>query len=192
MANMHCLTQKRVGLLGGSFDPPHKGHVHISKLALKRLALDEVWWVMSPGNPLKKRQPHPFKTRQQIAQSLIKDPRITITDFEYRISSNVTYDSIASLMRNYPRHKFIWLMGSDNLVQFHRWSHWRRILEAVPVVVFSRNGYDLKGLASKAAKMYLKSFVRAGFGRIGFDRPLPAWTLIKSPTVKISSSALRE
>ena len=119
------MTPQRIGLLGGSFNPAHDGHVHISQCALKRLQLDQVWWLVTPQNPLKPSEGMaPFQERLETARSFVSDPRITVSDFEYRIGSRYTIDALDSLFRNYPGVRFVWLMGADNLLEAHRWHRW--------------------------------------------------------------------
>ena len=122
-----------IGLLGGSFDPAHEGHVHITREALKRMGLDQVWWLVTPGNPLKARQPAPLADRILRAKAVMRDPRVKITALEARLGTRSTADTIDRLKSIYPGVTFVWLMGADNLVQFHKWGRWRDILRAVPV-----------------------------------------------------------
>jgi len=112
---------QRIGLLGGSFDPPHDGHVHITTAALKRFGLDRVWWLVSPGNPLKSQGPAPLPERMQAAQALMRHPRVTVTDIEARLGTRFTAETLQALQHRYPDVQFVWLMGADNLAQFHRW-----------------------------------------------------------------------
>jgi nicotinate-nucleotide adenylyltransferase len=127
-----------IGLFGGSFDPAHEGHVHLTHEAIKRLGLDRVWWLVTPGNPLKQHQPAPLADRLARARAVMQDPRVVITDLEARLKTRATVDTIEALRRIYPDVQFVWLMGADNLVQFHKWERWRDILRAVPVGVFAR------------------------------------------------------
>jgi nicotinate-nucleotide adenylyltransferase len=127
-----------VGLLGGSFDPAHEGHAHITREAMKRLGLDQVWWLVSPGNPLKARQPAPMAERIARGRVVMQHPRVKITDLEARLGTRYTYETVTRLQAVYPGVRFVWLMGADNLVQFHRWDRWRDILRSVPVAVLAR------------------------------------------------------
>ena len=127
-----------IGLLGGSFDPAHGGHAHITREAIKRLGLDRVWWLVTPGNPLKVRQPAPMADRLARARAVMGDPRVVITDLEARLGTRYTAETIERLQAIYPGVQFVWLMGADNLVQFHHWERWRDILRAVPVAVLAR------------------------------------------------------
>lgn len=122
-----------IGLLGGSFDPAHQGHVNITRSALARFGLDRIWWLVSPGNPLKSRRPAPIATRIAEARRLIHDPRVIITDIEARLGTVRTIDTIRALQGIYPQARFVWLMGSDNLVQFDQWEDWQEIAHRVPV-----------------------------------------------------------
>ena len=134
-----------IGLLGGSFNPPHDGHRLISELALHRLRLDRLWWLATPGNPLKSgaalTQMH---ARLEAAERLARDPRITITGFEAEIGSRYTWDTIAWLERRAAGVRFVWIMGADNLSQFHLWRHWRAIADLVPILVVDRPGSTLR------------------------------------------------
>ena len=121
-----------IGLLGGSFDPAHEGHVHITREAMKRFGLTRVWWLVSPGNPLKSRGPAPLGQRMARAQAIMRDPRVTVTDIEARLGTRYTAQTLAQLKARYPGARFVWLMGADNLAQFHRWQDWTWIMEHGP------------------------------------------------------------
>lgn len=143
-----------MGLLGGSFNPAHAGHLHISLVALKKLKLDEIWWLVSPGNPLKDPKTlASFEARFASAEKLATHPGIRVSDFEQRTGTRYTADTLAKLKKRYPRVQFVWLMGADNLAQFHRWQRWAWILSQVPVVVFDRAPYSH---GAKAAIAYHK------------------------------------
>lgn len=124
-----------VGLLGGSFDPAHDGHAHATREALRRFGLDRVWWLVSPGNPLKAHGPAPLALRMARARAVMRHPRVEVTDVEARLGTRHTAQTLAALGRLYPGVRFVWLMGADNLAQLHRWEDWRRIVEGVPVGV---------------------------------------------------------
>jgi nicotinate-nucleotide adenylyltransferase len=142
---------KRIGLLGGSFNPAHGGHRRISLFALRALGLDEVWWLVSPGNPLKpKAGMAPLSARLASAVRQAKGTRIRPTAIERELGSRYTADTLAKLARRYPKHRFVWLMGSDNLAQFHRWKDWRGVARAMPIAVIARPGYDHAACASPA------------------------------------------
>jgi len=192
MSTVKYQSKRRIGLLGGSFNPPHAGHIYISKLALKRMLLDEIWWMISPGNPLKKLKPTSFRHRKEIAESLIQDSRIVISDFEFKTNTHITSATITKLKQAYPRLDFFWLMGADNLIEFHKWEQWQTIFDAVPIVVFSRDYYDLKGITSKASRIYAPAFRPIWrFPKKYYPTP-PLWTFVKSSTLRISSTQIRE
>ncbi|MYG43255.1 MAG: nicotinate (nicotinamide) nucleotide adenylyltransferase [Rhodobacteraceae bacterium] len=188
---MICHKCRLVGLLGGSFNPPHQGHIHISNLALKLFGLDEVWWLVSPGNPLKIEKPASFQRRYERAQSIIHNPRIRVSDFEYAYRIHHTFETISKLNHRYPDHLFIWLMGSDNLVQFDQWKNWGWIFRNIPIAVLSRTKSDLPSLASKAARAFSQNYIPSNLARsIVYHEP-PVWTLVKTPNIHVSSSQYR-
>ncbi|MBE2275541.1 MAG: nicotinate-nucleotide adenylyltransferase [Rhodobacteraceae bacterium] len=178
-----------IGLLGGSFDPAHEGHVHITREALKRMRLDRVWWLVSPGNPLKARQPAPMADRIARARALMRDPRVVVTDLEARLHTRYTADTIARLQALYPGVTFVWLMGADNLAQFHRWDRWREIMARVPVGVLARPGAGLAARRSVAAQVFAGN--RVGRGETLGRRKPPAWVFVNVPMNAASSSAIR-
>ena len=178
-----------VGLLGGSFDPAHAGHVHITREAAKRLRLDRVWWLVSPGNPLKARAPAAMALRLARARQVMQDPGVVVTDLEARLGTRATIDTIRRLQAIYPGVRFVWLMGADNLVQFHRWSRWRAILAAVPVAVLARPGAGLAARLSVTARVYRPYEVTRPEG-LGARRA-PAWCFVNLPHNSASSSAIR-
>lgn len=178
-----------VGLLGGSFDPAHEGHAHITREAIKRLGLDRVWWLVTPGNPLKARQPAPMAERVAQARVVMDDPRVVITDLEARLGTRYTAETIAQLRAIYPGVRFVWLMGADNLVQFHRWERWRDVLRAVPVAVLARPGSGVSARLSVAARAFRVYQTVRGEG-LGHRRP-PAWAFVNLPLHGASSSEIR-
>jgi nicotinate-nucleotide adenylyltransferase len=178
-----------IGLLGGSFDPAHAGHVQLTREAIKRMRLDRVWWLVSPGNPLKARQPAPMAARLAQARAVMQDPRVVITGLEADLGTRATADTIDALRAIYPGVHFVWLMGADNLVQFHRWERWRDILRAVPVGVLARPGSGVAARLSVAARAFRVDRVALGEG-IGSRRP-PAWCFVNMPLNDLSSSAIR-
>lgn len=180
-----------IGLLGGSFDPAHAGHVHITELALKRFGLDRVWWLVSPGNPLKAHGPAPLSTRLIEARQIMQDPRVCVTGIEAQLGTRMTADTIAALQKLYPRVNFVWLMGADNLVQFDRWDRWQEIAARVPIGVIARPGWQIAARNSRAAQMMRRSRLPAekahGLGLM----KAPAWVMIDGPLNSLSSTALR-
>ena len=178
-----------IGLLGGSFDPAHDGHVHITEQALSRMGLDQIWWLVTPGNPLKARQPAPMADRIARAKAIMRDPRVKITDLEARLGTRYTAQTIRRLKAIYPRVKFVWLMGADNLVQFHKWEDWREIMRMVPVGVLARPGAGVAARTSVAARTFRGQ--RVGRGEWLGSREAPAWVFVNLPLNKASSTAIR-
>lgn len=181
----------RIGLLGGSFDPAHEGHVHITEEALRRFDLDRVWWLVSPGNPLKARQPAPLGQRIRDGRALMGDPRVIVTGLEAGLRTRMTADTIAELQRIYPGVRFVWLMGADNLVQFSQWDRWREIAARVPMGVMARPGSRLAARNSVAAQV-LRPYRLPEFRarELALSDP-PAWVMINVPMSNLSSTALR-
>ena len=180
-----------VGLLGGSFDPPHGGHVQITQEAMQRLGLDWVWWVVSPGNPLKKEGPAPLPVRIAAARALVRHPRVKVTDLEARLGTRYTAETLERLIPRYPGVRFVWLMGSDNLAQFHRWRDWRRIMGTVPVAVLARPGAKLSARFAPAARAFRGAQLNEGEARMLARRGAPAWVVLNMPLNPLSSSAIR-
>lgn len=180
-----------VGLLGGSFDPAHEGHAHATREALRRFGLDRVWWLVSPGNPLKAHGPAPLALRMARARAVMRHPRVEVTDVEARLGTRHTAQTLAALGRLYPGVRFVWLMGADNLAQLHRWEDWRRIVEGVPVGVLARPGLRVSARRSVAAAVYARARLRPGEApRLARAEP-PAWCLVNMPMLDVSSSAIR-
>ncbi len=178
-----------IGLLGGSFDPAHSGHVHITREALKRMGLDRVWWLVSPANPLKARQPAPMRDRLARARKVMQDPRVVVTDLEVLLGTRFTAETIARLQAMYPGVRFVWLMGADNRVQFHKWERWKDILRAVPVGVLARPGSGVAARLSVAARAF--RVARVGRGEELGTRRAPAWCFVNLPLDETSSSEIR-
>lgn len=183
----------RIGLLGGSFNPAHDGHVHISRMALKHLRLDEVWWLVSPQNPLKSAEGMGrFEDRMRHAEQIAAaDGRIRVSDLERRMNTRFTADSLIELVRRHPQHRFVWIMGADNLLQVHRWHRWPRIFHTVPVAVFARPTYSFRALTGKAASRFARYRTPGGRARHLADRKPPAWVFIWTRTNPQSATKLR-
>ncbi len=180
-----------VGLLGGSFDPPHAGHVHITLAALKRFRLDQVWWLLSPGNPLKTAGPAPIERRMVAARRLMDHPRVVISDFEARIGTRHTAQTLQALMVRQPGVRFVWLMGADNLATLHHWQNWQWIMENVPVGVMARPGDRISARTSPAANRYERWRLRGRASAVLARQSTPAWCFINLPMVDQSSSRIR-
>jgi nicotinate-nucleotide adenylyltransferase len=182
---------RQIGLLGGSFDPPHAGHVHITRWALRAFRLHEIWWLVSPGNPLKCNGPAALSRRMAACHALMAHPRVRVTDLEARIGTRYTADTLAHLQRRYPRLRFVWLMGADNLVGLHRWERWQWIMDTMPVGVLARPGEQLRASSAPAARRYTRHRVPSHeAGRLA-SLQAPAWTLLTGAMSAQSSTALR-
>lgn len=182
----------RTGLLGGSFNPAHAGHRWISLFAAKALGLDEVWWLVSPGNPLKPRAGMaPLPVRLRSAQKAARRSIIRPTAIEQKLGTRYTVDTLAKLARLHPEREFIWLMGADNLAQFHDWKDWRRIARTMPIAVIARPGYDARAQASRAMSWF-RGFVRPRATARNWTtwRP-PALVLLRFRPDNSSATALR-
>lgn len=180
-----------IGLLGGSFDPPHQGHVHITKAALRRFGLDRVWWMVSPGNPLKMTGPAPIAQRLGAARAIMDHPRVLVTEIERRLGTRYTAETLLALKRRYPAVRFVWLMGADNLSQFHRWQNWEWIIENVPIGVLARPGDRLSARVSKTARIYRHAKLpKHAAHTIGLATS-PAWSFVNLPMSDKSSTAIR-
>jgi nicotinate-nucleotide adenylyltransferase len=183
----------RIGLLGGSFDPAHEGHRHISLAALKRLGLDRVWWLVSPGNPLKDATTLPeLAERVAAARAIAHHPRIAVTGFEGALGSIHTVDAVKFLKRRFPEVNFVWLMGADNLVSFHHWRAWEELFRLVPIAVFDRPGFGLKARAGKAAQRFAAARIDESDAALLALLEPPAWTFLTLPLSGLSSTGLRD
>jgi nicotinate-nucleotide adenylyltransferase len=182
----------KIGLLGGSFNPSHEAHLAVTRLALRRLGLDRVWWLVTPGNPLKDtRALAPLAERLAAARRLAAHPRIDVTDLEAAIGTRFTADTIAWLTRRFPAVRFVWIMGADNLAQFDRWQNWRAIAEAVPIAVVDRFGASYAATASPAAQALAAARIREDDARSLADRKPPAWVYLHGLKSPLSSTAIR-
>lgn len=181
----------RIGLLGGSFDPAHEGHVHITKMAMKALGLDRVWWLVSPGNPLKTQGPAPMMARIRQAKAVLHDPAVLVTGIELALSTRLTADTIKALKRHYPSTRFVWLMGADNLVQFDQWERWQEIASNVPICVLARPGARMEARFSKAARILAKYRLPQEEALLLPDARPPAWVMLNIPLSDQSSTAIR-
>jgi nicotinate-nucleotide adenylyltransferase len=178
-----------IGLFGGSFDPAHGGHVHLTRQAMARMGLDGVWWLVTPANPLKARQPAPMANRLARAKAVMVHPRVKITALEADLGTRATADTIHRLLALYPGVQFVWLMGADNLVQFHKWGRWRDILRSVPVGVLARPGHGVAARLSVAAQAFRAH--RAARGETLRGHAPPVWCFVNMPMVDVSSSEIR-
>lgn len=182
-----------IGILGGSFNPAHDGHLHISQEALRRLKLRQVWWLVSPQNPLKSvRGMAALPDRVEAARRIARDPRIQVTDLEADLRSHYTVDTLRLLKRRFPRARFVWLMGADNMVQVSRWHRWTGLFQTVPVAVFDRDTYAKKAVTGVAARRFARNRVvgRRVSGLAG--QSAPAWAFLPIRRHPASATDLRD
>jgi len=183
---------KNIGLLGGSFDPPHKGHLYISLEAKKILKLDEIWWLVTPQNPLKINQPASYSERVKNCKIMTKNIPIQIKEIEKKINSQFSYQTIKYLNNHYKNINFFWLMGADNLINFHQWQNAHRIFNEIPIVVFRRYGYNQQALKSYISNLYKNFRLKNKNIHIDNFNQLPAWTIIQNKEIRISSTEIRK
>jgi nicotinate-nucleotide adenylyltransferase len=187
----HARGQK-IGLFGGTFDPPHQAHLAACLLAMKRLGLDRVWWMVTPGNPLKDtRHLASLEQRMAAVRAMTRHPRIDVTGFEADIGTRYTYDTIAYVRRRCPGVNFVWIMGADNLRSFSRWERWRDIADMIPIAVVDRLGPSLYASQSRAAQAMAASRIPEQKARSLPLRKPPAWVFLHGLKSPLSSTALR-
>ena len=181
-----------IGLLGGSFDPPHEGHVHITKLALKFFNLSKIWWLVCPENPIKSVTPSDVNSRFLASKKIMKHPSVVITDLERKFKTKYTFQTLIKLKKLYPSTKFVWLMGADNLINFHHWKNWDWIMKNIPVGVLARPEEQIKAGLSRTA-------IKFGNYRLPKEKSIilsnyipPVWTLSTGPMRNISSTEIRK
>jgi nicotinate-nucleotide adenylyltransferase len=183
----------QVGLFGGSFNPPHAGHALVADIALRRLALDQVWWMVTPGNPLKNgRELAPLAERLHLSEDITKNPRIKVTAFEAAHHIRFTADTLALVRARNPGVDFVWIMGADSLRDFHRWQRWREIMMTFPIAVIDRPGATLSFLSSVVAKTFDYARIDERDAQQLARMRAPAWTFIHGPRSPLSSSAIRQ
>lgn len=183
---------QKIGLFGGSFNPPHEGHLNLCDLALKRLELDQIWWIVTPGNPLKDvSELAPLEERIKKCRAITSHPRIKITAFEARYKVRFTADTLRLVQRFRPRNDFVWLMGADNLADFHRWQDWRKIAKMMPIAVIDRPGSTLSYHSSQASIALSKYRIDEADAPLLSHMKPPAWTFLHGPRSSLSSTQLR-
>jgi len=183
----------RIGLLGGSFNPAHDGHLYISQAALRRLGLDRVWWLVSPGNPLKKKSGMAsLQARLSHAHLIARDSsRIDVSDLEREIQTVYTIDTVGYLTRVLPHVKFVWLMGADNLTQIPEWRRWPLLFRVLPIAVFDRSTYAREALLSEAGRFFARSRLPSRMAaRLGYSKS-PTWVFVRSRLHPESGTRLR-
>lgn len=183
---------QRIGLFGGSFNPPHAGHLAVAAVALRRLALDRVWWMVTPGNPLKStRELAPLAQRLAAVERFADHPRMIVTAFEAAAGIRYSADAIRYVRARYPAVRFVWLMGADNLATLHRWQEWRTIMRAMPVAVVNRPGASMAALSSPAARAFWSVRLPEAEAAALPGATPPAWTFLHARLNPLSSTALR-
>lgn len=188
----HAEKGMQVGLFGGSFNPPHAGHGLVAEIALRRLALDKLWWIVTPGNPLKStRELAPLAERIRLSEGIAENPRIKVTAFEASYRLRYTADTLALVKKRNPGVDFVWIMGADNLREFHRWQRWRKIVMTFPIAVIDRPGSTLSFLSSTVAKTFDYARIDEGDAPRLARMKAPAWSFIHGPRSSLSSTALR-
>ncbi|WP_313557006.1 nicotinate-nucleotide adenylyltransferase [Agrobacterium cavarae] len=181
-----------IGLFGGSFNPPHDGHALVAEIAMRRLGLDQLWWMVTPGNPLKNRtELAPLADRIAACENLVTDPRIKITAFEQTLGVSYTANTLAKVKARNPHAHFIWVMGADNLRTFHHWQKWRQIAETFPIAVIDRPGATLAYLSSTMAQAFSHARIDEDDAGVLWKKQAPAWVFIHGPRSTLSSTALR-
>lgn len=188
----HVEKGMAVGLFGGSFNPPHEGHALVAETALRRLGLDQLWWMVTPGNPLKDhKQLAPLAERIRMSESIAPGPRIKVTAFEKRLGQSYTAKTLERVQALNRGVNFVWIMGADNLATFHKWQNWRKIACTFPIAVIDRPGSTLAYLSSRMAKTFDYARVDEEDAMTLPGRRAPAWTFIHGPRSALSSTALR-
>ncbi|MGI9170302.1 MAG: nicotinate-nucleotide adenylyltransferase [Caulobacteraceae bacterium] len=189
----HLAPGLRVGLYGGSFDPAHEGHAHVAETARRRLELDRVIWLVTPGNPLKATGPaQPFERRLAGAARRARGPRTIVSDAERRLQSRYTLDTVRRLKARFPGVRFVWIMGADNLATFHLWRGWTLIMREIPLAVVSRPGVGVESRLSPMARRFAGARLASGAARRLATTPPPAWIYLTAPFSPASSTALRD
>ncbi len=190
--SVSAISRQRIGLFGGSFNPAHSGHVAVSEEALKRLQLDQVWWLVSPQNPLKDaRDTGDFDERLAHAESLAANPRLVVTGMEAKLGTRTTAQTFAALAPMFQHSRFVWIMGADSFAGLHHWNDWREIPATLPLAVFARPGWTQNALSSPAARLLANHRLDAAdAGRLA-DMAAPAWCFLNMPLRHESSTAIR-
>ena len=182
---------KKIGLLGGSFDPPHKGHLFISIESKRILKLDEIWWLITPQNPLKISKPATYFERVNNCKKITMNFPINVKEIEKDINSDYSYKTISYILNHYKNIKFFWLMGADNLINFHKWEKWQKILNDMSIVIFKRHGYNNEALKSITAQKYKKSRINYSKFKLDDFNIVPSWLFVENKEIKISSTEIR-
>lgn len=189
----HAEPGNRIGIFGGSFNPPHSGHRLVASTVLKRAGLDQVWWFVTPGNPLKSHSDlAPLETRLRMTSGVADHPRMKVTAYEAVLGTPYTARTVMALRAMRPQLRFVWVMGADNLGSFHRWQDWRAIVQSVPIAIVDRPGASMSVLSAPMAKVYEKYRLDEQDAALLADMEAPAWTFLHTPLDRTSSTELRQ
>ena len=184
-------TRARIGLFGGSFDPPHSGHLHVAATAQKRLGLDQVWWFPTPGNPLKE-APSDYQARFEAVKTLTNSHRqFRVSDVERQLSLRYTVDLAQLIRRHSPEAQLVWIMGADSLLTFHYWKDWEKLAATLPIAAIARPGFEQSARSSVFAKRLSRYRIPGHGARILPAQTAPAWTYLTAPLDPVSSTQLR-
>lgn len=181
---------KSIGLFGGSFNPAHGGHLHVAKAGLRQLQLDEIWWLVSPQNPLKPEQPS-WDIRAETVRNLPLPPKMCVSDIELRYGTQYTVDLLRTIITRKRNARFVFMMGADNLLQFPKWRDWDTIMDIIPIAVIARPGSPIRARLGQAARQYAHARIPEDEAHTLKNRVGPAWTYLTLPLDKRSSSAIR-
>ncbi|AHA27403.1 nicotinate-nucleotide adenylyltransferase [Candidatus Liberibacter americanus] len=184
----------KIGLFGGTFDPPHHGHISIANIAIKKLDLDQLWWIITPYNPFKNcKSISPLINRIELSKALVKNPIIRITAFEYSLNhTNNTIDTILKIKAHNKSVNFVWIMGADNITKFHRWYQWKRIVTTVPIAIIDRCGTTLNYISSPMAKAFKYAQLDESISNNLCKIAAPSWIFIHNKHHLISSTLIRK
>ena len=183
----HAHKNQKIGLLGGSFNPPHEGHIHASEVAIRRLKLDKIWWLVTPKNPLKEEEPAPLEERLQQCEDITEhNPKIQCTAVEESFGSPYTIDTITKIIQKNPFARFVWVMGADNLSQLNQWKRWEDIKNKIPIAIVSRPGFQTTTPMSRLSRVPEKNAAK-----ITLTKP-PAWVMLHGPESETSSTEMRK
>jgi len=183
----------KIGILGGSFNPAHEGHIHISNIALKSFQLDEIWWLVSPQNPLKSKfNNSSLRKRINYAKKISNGYKIRVDDLESKFNTNLTAKTLKIILERYKGTKFIWLMGADNLNEINKWFNWKNIFNTMPIAVFDRGVYSYSIINSMAGRRYFSKLYKRKNSISIFNKALPSWKFVHNSKNPISSSHIRK
>ena len=189
----HLWANMKIGLLGGSFNPAHDGHRHISLMAMKLLNLDAIWWMVSPQNPLKStKDMASLEQRIKSAKDVSNHPKIIVSDIETQLGTQYTADTLHALTQRFSRTNFVWLMGADNLHQIHKWQGWKKIFNTIPIAVFDRPPYGQSVTKAMAAEYFQQNFLSETDAKLLVNTKVPSWTMLHIPLHPLSATEIRE